>query len=186
MSKEPKYHWKCDQEEKTKLKTDTFVVEHCTCLEGILDESVGGECPRNITYYSVYFILTLLFGVSLKPFRDKLFAHIFKTNLLPKLSTHGHGAAPKLTLCSVALPSSPHPCQSCNHSYFWHHQESLSPFLCSPVEGHEVSYSPWTEYFRGQQPGPGKPPELLVSTWHAATAAISGLLGERTTKDVSF
>lgn len=70
VSKEPKYHWKCDQEEKTKPKTDTFVVEHCTCLEGILDESVGGECSRNTTYYFVYFTLTLLFGVSLKPFID--------------------------------------------------------------------------------------------------------------------
>lgn len=118
--------------------------------------------------------------------RLKLFAHIFKINLLPKLSTHGHGAAPKLTLCSVVLPTTPYPRQSCNHSYFWHHQESLSPFLCSPMEGYEVSYSPWTEYFRGQQPGPGKPPELLVSTWQAATAALSGLLGERTRKDVSF
>lgn len=85
--------------------------------------------------------------------RLKLFAPIFKTNPLLKLSTHGHGAAPTLILCSLALPTS-HPLKSCTHSYFWHHQESPSPILCSPVEGHEVSYSPWREYFRGQQPGP--------------------------------
>lgn len=112
------------------------------------------------------FLLTFLFGVSLGPFRDLNCSHIFNNNMFLKLSEHGHGAAPKLIICSAALS----PTKPCNYSCFWQPQTIPSLLWYFPVEGHGVSYSflfQWDKYVIYQSQDAGEPPEVLVSKWQA-------------------